>query len=193
MSRRDEEDQEEILAQVEAIAPMIALDPVKVDALTERQQEFLLAYLRVGHLMTARKQIGVDFNTWKRWLEDEHFNEMFEIVKSPLKLVRGALAAVQIKAVMRHWQLLDHPNAKIQKWAIELAYSMSAFRSDTEAANEKLKIDHRELKELASGIADQLDEKERERLEKRSPFAVVTEAEYKVIPESDAINTREGA
>lgn len=124
MSYEDDEEVEDLIQEMEAINPLLAITPQDAAKLTPTQQKFLINFINSGTIREARKRTGLTSGTWKKWQNDEHFMGLFNQVSNPLTFTIGYTTVLLKNAAIEHAKLLSHPSVKIRQWAIELAYSM---------------------------------------------------------------------
>jgi hypothetical protein len=180
----DADIQQDLLEQLEVISPLSALDPDEVDHLTKRQQAFLLSFINTGSVPAAKKAAGVKQAVWAKWLDEQTFARIFKVCKSPVALMYNLSQVIVVRAALEHLKLIEHQNISTRQWAIDRAYNIvPALKLFSEGAggDDPTKVlTYSEIKQLAAGVANELETRER----RRTPFGFV-EGEFKAAPPDD--------
>lgn len=155
-----DDDEEELLESIETLSPLTALDPDQVDKLTLRQQAFLIEFIHTGSIALSRKKASVKPKDWADWSKDDDFQKIFLIVKSPLLFALNLRQAIQWRAGLKLFALLDHERVSVQQWAIERAFAMGPISGSEgpEKPGANGILTQADAKKLADQVVAQLEE-----------------------------------
>src|SRR3990167_5822098 len=152
-------EEEELLETIEALSPLTALDPDQVDKLTIRQQAFLIEFIHTGSIVTAKRKSRVKQKDWAEWATDDQFQHIFGIVKSPLQFALNLRQAIQWRAGLKLFDLLQHERVSVVQWAVERAFSMGPISGPDSPEKSSLSaLSQADAKKLAAQVVEALEE-----------------------------------
>ena len=177
-----EEVEDELLDEVVELTPLSALDPDKVDELTPLQRNFLIAFISNGSIPMARKIAKVSSDVWKRWQDDEKFQAIFKVVKSPPAFAGALRDAIVWKAMLELYSMFGHEKIGVRQWAIERAFQLMPKEEGNSGGGGQAILSQRDVKLLAESLNEQLSDEAKDKVLRKQPFQIV-DATFEVVNE----------
>ena len=134
----------------------------------------MLSFISNGSVTQARKAASVSKGTWDKWMADESFTHVYDIIRNPVSFTYALYQLVALKAAQEHLKLLSHPSVKVRTWAIERSQKVMEMMTRGDTRDPKITINMSEVRHIMTnpGVMQTLPEADRKLLTK-GPFDFV--------------------